>query len=111
MSNTQFSSRDRTYSLPPVGDNPSSERQGTTPGSFAQRGQVGTAWMYSSPDTRGMPGPSEVTAMDFARAEDAEGKTQLEEARSGRVSGEMKRVALREPHLTAEQIRVEVAAG
>ncbi len=29
----------------------------------------------------------------------------------GIVSPEMKRVALREPHLTPEQIRVEVAAG
>src|SRR5580700_1792947 len=111
MSNTQFSLRDRSYSLPPVGDNPSTERQGTTPGSFARRGGVGTAWMYSSPDPPGMPAPSAVTAMDFARAEDAERQTQLEEARIGRAAGEMKRVALREPHLTAEQIRAEVAAG
>ena len=47
--------------------------------------------------------------MPFER--DFEGKTQLEEARSGHVTSEMKRVALREPHLTPEQIRVEVASG
>jgi hypothetical protein len=61
--------------------------------------------MFSSPDTVGMPLPSEITAMDFARGLDGEGKTQLEEARSGRVSAEAKRVALREAHLTPEQIR------
>src|SRR5580704_18936031 len=108
MSSTQA---DRSFTLPPVGDNPSTDRQGTTPGSFALRGRVGTPYTFSSPDTPGMPAPSSITAMDFARAEDRDGKTQLEEARSGIVSPEMKRVALREAHLTPEQIRVEVAAG
>jgi phosphomethylpyrimidine synthase len=37
--------------------------------------------------------------------------TQLEHARLGVVTPEMKRVAEREPHLTPEQIRDEVAAG
>ena len=105
------SASDRSWKLPPLGDNPSSERQGTTPGSFALRPRVGTPYTFSSPDTPGMPAPSSITAMDFARAEDRDGKTQLEEARSGIVSPEMKRVALREAHLTPEQIRVEVAAG
>src|SRR5271155_5143868 len=100
-------SPDRSFALPPVGDNPSTDRQGTTPGSFAQRGRVGTPWTFSSPDTPGMPGVSDVTAMDFARDLDREGKTQLEEARTGVVSAEMKRVVLHEPHLTPEQIRVE----
>jgi phosphomethylpyrimidine synthase len=100
-----------SFDLPPVGENPSSEKQGTSPGSFANRGQVGTAYGYSSPDTPGMPGVSNMTAMDFARAEDREGKTQLECARSGVITEEMKRVALREPHLTAAQICAEVAAG
>src|SRR5213078_1136202 len=51
-------------------------------------------------------------AMDFRDAKrDREHKTQLEEARDGVISGEMKRVALREPHLSPEQIRVEVATG
>src|SRR5882724_10856860 len=102
---------DRSYVLPSVGENPSTDRQGTTPGSFANRGGVGTAFAFSSPDTPGMPGVSDITAMDFARAEDAQGKTQLEEARVGRISEQMKGVAAREPHLSAEQIRVEVAAG
>ena len=103
---------DRSYTLPPLGDNPSSEKQGTTPGSFALRGRVGTPWTFSSPDTAGMPQPSDLTAMDFRDASrDRAHKTQLEAARDGAVTPEMKRVALREPHLSPEQIRVEVAAG
>src|SRR5207244_9249904 len=96
---------DRSYALPPIGDNPSSDRQGTTPGSFAPRGRVGTPWTFSSPDTPGMPGISNLTAMDFRDAmRDCAHKTQLEEARDGVVSNEAKRVALREPHLSPEQI-------
>src|SRR5689334_14499443 len=102
---------DRSYVLPVVGGDPSSCGQGTTPGSFANAGRVGTPWTYSSPDTPGMPGVSDITAMNFAKATDTERKTQLEEARDGNVSDEMRRVAQREPHLTAEQIRAEVAAG
>jgi phosphomethylpyrimidine synthase len=102
---------DRSFTLPPLGDHPSTDREGTNPGSFANRGRVGTAYMYSSPDTPGMPGVSDITAMDFASPRDAQGKTQLEEARSGIVTPQMQHVATREPHLTAEQIRVEVAAG
>ncbi|HEX3355703.1 MAG TPA: phosphomethylpyrimidine synthase [Tepidisphaeraceae bacterium] len=103
---------DRSYALPPLGDNPSTDRQGTTPGSFANRGRVGTAWTFSSPDTPGMPAPSDQTAMDFRDAlRDRDHKTQLEAARDGIVTPEMKRVALREPHLSPEQIRIEVAAG
>ncbi|MGD0389219.1 MAG: phosphomethylpyrimidine synthase ThiC [Tepidisphaeraceae bacterium] len=49
--------------------------------------------------------------MDFARPQDRDGCTQLEQARAGIVSAEMKRVALREPHLSPEQIRAEIAAG
>jgi phosphomethylpyrimidine synthase len=102
---------DRSFTLPPLGDNPSTDCQGTTPGSFAHRGRLGTAYTFSSPDTPGMPGVSDLTAMDFARVEDREGKTQLEEARCGIVTNEMKQVATREPHLTAQIIRDEVAAG
>jgi phosphomethylpyrimidine synthase len=101
----------KSWTLPPVGDNPSTEQQGTTPGSFANKAGVGTPYSFSSPDTPGMPEPSHLTAMDFAAPRDSEGRTQLEEARSGVISAEMKRVALREPHLTAEQIRREVAEG
>ncbi|MCA9294113.1 MAG: phosphomethylpyrimidine synthase ThiC [Phycisphaerales bacterium] len=37
--------------------------------------------------------------------------TQLECARLGLITGQMRRVAQREPHLTAEQVRDEIAAG
>src|SRR4051794_27586847 len=101
-----------SWTLPPMGDNPSTEQQGTMPGSFANRGKVGTPWAYSSPDTAGMPQPSDLTAMDFRdAARDREHKTQLEATRDGLITPEMKRVALREPHLSPEQIRVEVATG
>ncbi len=143
------------YTLPPLGDNPSSDHEGTNPGSFANRGRVGTAWTYSSPDTPGMPQPSEKTAWDFlpkgwsvrqmppdtrtdpyaplacfigdhpsVRFATADGRilevayprdfspiTQLEQARLGVVTAQMKRVAQREGHLSPEQVRDEVAAG
>lgn len=104
-------------------DNPSSVRAGTNPGSFAQAAQVGGPLSYASPDTRGMPAPSEKTAWDFM-PEDwlfSDGKwtppagfvpiTQLEYARLSVITPEMRRVAEREKHLTAEQVRDEVAAG
>jgi phosphomethylpyrimidine synthase len=146
-----LSQADRSYELPPLGDNPSTEKQGTTPGSFAKRGAVGTPYMYASQDTPGMPPPSAFTAWDFlpdgwqtfvvpagedveldpgdgdsrvVRIAEPDGSTrvvlyprgftpitQLESARLGILTPEMKRVATREPHLTAEQIRAEVAAG
>jgi phosphomethylpyrimidine synthase len=118
------------YPLPPLGDNPSSSAQGTSPGSFARPGRVGTPWSFSSPDTPGMPQPSERTAWDFmpagwtcldpARRDRPEAwrppagftpRTQLEHARLGRVTPQMARVAQREPHLTPELVRDEVAAG
>ena len=108
---SQIKLKDESFVLPPLGQNPSTERQGTSPGSFANIGRVGTAYTFSSPDTPGMPGVSEISAMDFANERDREGRTQLEEARAGVISREMKHVATREPHLSAEQIRVEVAAG
>ncbi|MBV11444.1 MAG: thiamine biosynthesis protein ThiC [Rubinisphaera sp.] len=79
-----------------------------------------------------MPAPSEKTAWDFMpegwtkktgfetdyhRAEawqapaDFEPITQLESARMGIITPQMERVAEREPHLTSEQVRDEVAAG
>jgi phosphomethylpyrimidine synthase len=102
---------DRSYALPPLGDNPSSDRQGTTPGSFALKGRIGTPYTFSSPDTPDMPGVSQLTAMDFAGPRDREHKTQLEAARDGAITDEVKRVTVREPHLTAEHVRAEVAAG
>ncbi|HEX4609912.1 MAG TPA: phosphomethylpyrimidine synthase ThiC [Urbifossiella sp.] len=145
------------HSLPPLGLNPSSAAQGTTPGSFANRpaispGPLG-AKTFSSPDTPGMPAASDKTAWDFlpddwfaeevsaATANGAVGKgfdpargsvvftqgdgtlrrvaypagfapvTQLEHARLGVITPQMARVAEREPHLSAAQVRDEVAAG
>lgn len=142
-----------SYTLPPLGSNPSSTSAGTTPGSFARRPElaphVAGRWTFASPDTPGMPAPSEKTAWDFLpegwsteevadAAETAERTetpgavsflqgdgsrrqvtfpadfqpiTQLESARLGIITPEMERVAEREPHLTAIQIRDEVAAG
>ncbi len=150
--------------------NPSTNRDGTTPGSFANAPDIGGPLTFSSPDTPGMPAPSEKTAWDFLPegwtqetidggtgvppecAQDAQTKangetphpsplprgegvsevtftdargvtrhitypadfkpiTQLEHARLGVVTPEMQHVATREPHLTAEQIRDEIAAG
>jgi phosphomethylpyrimidine synthase len=104
-------------------NNPSSKSEGTNPGSFANRAQIGHPLSFSSPDTPGMPGVSDKTAWDFlpagfklenGRAVAPAGFqpiTQLEHARLGSITSEMRRVAEREPHLTAEQVRVEVASG
>ena len=133
--------------------NPSTHAQGTTPGSFARRADIGGPLAFSSPDTPGMPAPSDRTAWDFlpqgwstvvlagrpdgpacanccgdafgvVEFESARGEwrrvihpkgfvpvTQLESARLGVVTPEMARLAEREPHLTAVQVRDEVAAG
>lgn len=113
-----------TRTLPLRGaTNPSSLRDGTNPGSFANAPNLGGALTFSSPDTPGMPQPSDKSAWDFLppgwrregdRAIAPAGfvpVTQLEHARLGTITPEMTRVAAREPHLTAEQIRSEVAAG
>ncbi len=113
--------------LPTVGADPSSSHQGTTPGSFANKPQLASgsvgAKTFSSPDTPGMPAASDKTAWDFMPPDwqCVDGKwqppadfvpiTQLEHARLGTVTPEMHRVAQREPHLTAQQVRDEVAAG
>lgn len=134
--------------------NPSTNREGTSPGSFALAADLGGPLMFASPDTPGMPAPSMKTAWDFlpegweveiierAEAEDAidlasspcaqrsyvftdsrgvtrritpepgfEPVTQLEHARLGVITPEMKRVAEREPHLSPELVRDEIAAG
>jgi phosphomethylpyrimidine synthase len=92
--------------------NPSTGRQGTSPGSFARRPDVGGPLAFASPDTPGMPAPSSRTAWDFLpAAPPAAPVTQLEWARAGVVTPPMRRVAEREPHLTAEAVRDEVAAG
>jgi len=113
-----------THPLPLRGaHNPSTQEQGTSPGSFALAPQLGGPLTFASPDTPGMPLPSTKTAWDFMPPDwtQVNGKwippagfvpvTQLEHARLGRITPEMVRVAEREPHLTAEQVRDEVAAG
>jgi len=100
-------------SLPLHGaDNPSTDAQGTTPGSFALKPDLGGALTFSSPDTPGMPPVSPRTAWDFnpaPRQGDA-AVTQLEQARLGVVTDQMLRVAEREQHLSPIQVRDEVAA-
>lgn len=115
---------------------PASQPTGTTPGSFSRAPRIAAgrtgALTYASPDTPGMPAPSEKTAWDFMPAdwvlrsgyesdyERAEAWqppagfqpcTQLEYARLGQVTPQMLRVAERETHLTAQQVCDEVAAG
>ena len=117
-------------------DDPSSSHAGTTPGSFSRASTIAPgragALTYASPDTPNMPVPSEQTAWDFMPDdwtlrpgfdkdyEHAEAWkppagfqsiTQLESARCGIVTPQMQRVAERETHLSAEQVRDEVAAG
>ncbi len=111
-----------SWKLPPIGGDPGETRR-TTPGSFARVSQVGEPLGFSSPDTPGMPPPSDKTAWNFMPADwirrngrwlPPEGfvaATQLEHARLGEITAEMRRVAEREPHLTPEQVRDEVAAG
>ncbi len=137
----------------PGAHNPATLREGTTPGSFARPADIGGPLMFASPDTPGMPAPSDKTAWDFlpdgwttghasdgsavseAPAPFAAGATevafreatgavrrvsfpagfepitQLEHARVGTITPQMRRVAEREPHLTPEQVRDEVGAG
>ena len=56
------------YTYPPLGNNPSSGSEGTTPGSFANAPDVGGPLAFSSPDTPGMPPPSAKTAWNFLPA-------------------------------------------
>ncbi len=94
--------------------NPASTAKATTPGCFALAPDIGGPRTYSSPDTPGMPPPSAKTAWDFMPIGDAwrgRAATQLEKSRLGIITPEMRRVAEREPHLTAEQVRDEVSAG
>ncbi len=102
-----------TYRLPLHGAaNPSTAQGGTNPGSFASAPDVGGPYTFASPDSPIMPPVSEKTAWDFMpTTAPVSPVTQLEHARAGNVTEQMKRVAEREPHLSAEQVRVEVASG
>ncbi len=136
MSDSNRSRNGYPFPLPPLGNNPSSTEAGTSPGSFAlppviAPGRRG-ARTFSSPDSPGMPPLPTKTAWDFMppgwklkpgyehnyeTAEawepppDFQPVTQLDYARLGIVTPEMRRVAEREGHLTPEQVRDEVAAG
>ena len=55
----------REWILPAIGGNPGNEPTATTPGSFANKPNIGGPMSYSSPDTPGMPAPSSKTAWDF----------------------------------------------
>ncbi len=111
------------YTLPPLGANPSEAHRGTSPSSFAHPPEIGGPLAFSSPDTPGMPAPSDRTAWDFMPGDwkqvdggwrapaGFKAQTQLEYARLGIVTAQMRRVAEREPHLSAEQVCDEVAAG
>ncbi len=82
-----------------------------------------TAWDFLPPGWRIEPGPDHATACaghdkqdiaPFIRAVPPPGFTpitQLEYARLGLVTPEIRRVAQRETHLSPEQVRDEVAAG
>jgi len=112
------------FQIPARGaQNPSSTAAGTTPGSFANAADIGGPRAFSSPDTPGMPQPSDKTAWDFMpedwnfdngrwlAPDGFKPVTQLDHARLGIVTPAMKRVAERETHLTAQQVCDEVAAG
>ena len=156
MSHTQNNSQDTTlptskFRVPTHGAGNPGIAGITSPGSFANKPDVGGPLAFSSPDTPGMPQPSDKTAWDFLPDDwsvevvenasvkpsasspcaheahvftDAKGVTrrittppgftpitQLESARLGIITPEMKRVAEREGHLTQEQVRDEIAAG
>ena len=95
------------------------------PGSFANPPEIGGPLAFSSPDTPGMPAPSRRTAWDFmppgwiarrrrrlARARRLRaGHAARARAARHRDAARCERVAEREPHLTPEQVRDEVAAG
>ena len=111
------------FGLPPIGGQSASRPGGTSPGSFARPSDIGGPRAYASPDTPGMPEPSGQTAWDFLPPDWTRSPaglrtpagfqpvTQLEHARLGIITPAMRRVAEREGHLSAEQVRDEVAAG
>ena len=166
MSNTTHADALSRFNLPLRGGaNPAGTQGVTTPGSFANAPDIGGPLMFSSPDTPGMPAPSEKTAWDFmpdgwlvevlstdpafdtSRVKSCASSpctaceshvfkdvrgitrrvtpipgfsplTQLESARLGIVTPQMKRVAEREKHFDeltggrgAEAVRDEIAAG
>ena len=73
--------------------NPSTHAQGTTPGSFARSADVGGPLTFASPDTPGMPAPSDKTAWDFLPEGwstwiESDGATAIRNPRSMNAGGE-----------------------
>lgn len=99
------------FNPPAAGRNPSSTEAGTSPGSFARPPSIGDPVPFGSRDAPDMPRPTDVSADDWENEPGRRSVTQLEHARDGRVTPAMRRVAEREGHLSAEQVRREVAAG
>ncbi len=65
-----MSSTIHRFSLPRHGAaNPGNTTGVTTPGSFALKPDIGGPLMFASPDTPGMPAPSDKTAWDFMPAD------------------------------------------
>src|SRR5687767_13651866 len=63
---THAQSTSSSYKLPLNGaSSPAATPNVTTPGSFANAPDIGGPLMFSSPDTPGMPPPSDKTAWDF----------------------------------------------
>ena len=115
MKDTNTTVGKNTHKLPIHGAaNPSTHEQGTAPQSFALDANIGGPLTFSSPDTPGMPASSTKTAHDFTPDQGSTSVTpvtQLEHARAGTITAEMERVAQREPHLTPEMVKEEIAAG
>lgn len=102
---------EKPYELPELGNNPSTDEEGTNPGAFSKEPGVGSPVPFSSHDSQEMPKPSDTSASDWENEPGREPVTQLEHARAGNITPEMKRIAEKEQHLSPEQIRTEVAEG
>lgn len=85
--------------------------EGSTPGSFAHSSGPGNIPPFGSPGKESMPEPSEQTARNFSGSGEETMKTQLDYARHGEITSEMKEVAKQESHLEPEEVREEVVAG
>lgn len=111
QSNGNSAEQQSLFDRPDTGENPSSQQEGTNPGAFSQDPDIGGSIPFSSHDSQDMPEPSDIQADDWINDPNREPKTQLEHARHGTVTPEMKRISEKEDHLTPEEICKEVSAG
>ncbi|MCC7204617.1 MAG: phosphomethylpyrimidine synthase [Phycisphaeraceae bacterium] len=117
-----------TYSSPDTPGSPATSDK--TAWDFLPHGWSTTEYASTSRDREGAVlakplaharGSSELTSITFTQSDGSKRSviypegftpvTQLESARLGVITPQMKRVAEREPHLTPEQVRDEIAAG